>query len=101
MSFLPFIRASVLLFSPLAPGWRGGIVTGRDFVGGAEVDLGITSQRFRPFLLDDLARGFFDRVETPATRRAAPPFPLAPQPVDECLAGQNRRRRDREIGFRF
>lgn len=55
----------IRLFSPLPPGRRSGEIIRRDFVRGAEVDLGETAQTLRSFSLYDPAGGFLDRGRDP------------------------------------
>ena len=51
----------IALSPPLTSRRRRGIVVRRDFVRGAKMDFRETPQRRRPFLLDNLARGFLYR----------------------------------------
>ena len=73
----------------------------RDFVRGAEMHFRKSPQGRRAFFLDDQPRRRFHRRRNAASERQAGALPVAIEPGDERFARQDRRRRDREIRFRF
>ena len=89
------------LLAPDAP-WRGcRIVSRRDLVRRAEVDLGETPQPLWTFLLDDPARGLLHRAGNASSEREPDSSSTALEPGDKGLTRKDRSRRDCQIRFPF